>query len=398
MLFLAISTTIILFISAAGVIQAILLAFLLYFHPKSDKTVTKFLALHILSFSIYMLMPVAQYVFSWQAIVFLVPFQFLIGPFIYLYVRSFKEQITWSKAWPHLLLFPIIAAVDLYLYFAWIPTFPPSREMPPEILLHPNAYVQALGRDVQMLIYYFLARRALIRYQRSINHLFSETSKINLSWVRWLLNGYLLLVITVILLVFFVFRYPENFNLIILINVAIITPYIYLVTFKGISQPSIWQIQPELSKSVVEEEMKESLQIDFRMEHPERSKPPPASLNSSRISEIVSRITKLMEVEKIYQETDLMLPHLAERLQLPTYQVSQAINEGTKKNFYDLVNGYRVMEAKRLLVDPKNENFTTLSIGFEAGFNSKTTFNTVFKKFTNLTPTEYRAKYKAVQV
>src|SRR5262245_57415927 len=90
MILLSISTTVILLISAAGVIQAILLAFLLYLHPKSDKTVTKFLALHILCFSIYMLMPVAQYVFSWQAIVFLVPFQFLIGPFIYLYVRSFK--------------------------------------------------------------------------------------------------------------------------------------------------------------------------------------------------------------------------------------------------------------------------------------------------------------------
>ena len=70
--------------------------------------------------------------------------------------------------------------------------------------------------------------------------------------------------------------------------------------------------------------------------------------------------------------------------------MSLAINEGLKKNFYDLVNGYRVEEAKRLLVDPNSNNYTVLSIGFEAGFNSKTTFNTVFKKFTGLTPTAYR--------
>jgi AraC-like DNA-binding protein len=63
-----------------------------------------------------------------------------------------------------------------------------------------------------------------------------------------------------------------------------------------------------------------------------------------------------------------------------------------KKNFYDLVNGYRVEEAKRLLLDPKNTNYTILSVGFEAGFNSKTTFNTVFKKFTGLTPTDFRKK------
>jgi len=55
-----------------------------------------------------------------------------------------------------------------------------------------------------------------------------------------------------------------------------------------------------------------------------------------------------------------------------------------------------VQEAKRLLLDSKNKNFTILSVGFEAGFNSKTTFNTVFKKFTGLTPTEYREKQKEI--
>jgi YesN/AraC family two-component response regulator len=97
-----------------------------------------------------------------------------------------------------------------------------------------------------------------------------------------------------------------------------------------------------------------------------------------------------MEKEKLFQEADLTLHELAGRLQSPTYQVSQALNEGMKKNFYDLVNGHRVEEAKRLLLDSKNRNYTILSVGFEAGFNSKTTFNTVFKKFTGMTPTEFR--------
>ncbi|TAL47100.1 MAG: AraC family transcriptional regulator, partial [Chitinophagaceae bacterium] len=82
------------------------------------------------------------------------------------------------------------------------------------------------------------------------------------------------------------------------------------------------------------------------------------------------------------------------KLQVPAYQVSLALNEGIKKNFYDVINGYRVEEAKRLLLDSKSKNFTILSVGFEAGFNSKTTFNTVFKKFTGVTPTEFREKQK----
>ena len=101
-----------------------------------------------------------------------------------------------------------------------------------------------------------------------------------------------------------------------------------------------------------------------------------------------------MEEGKLYQETELTLQGLADKLQFPSYQVSQAINDGMNKSFYDLINSYRIEEAKRLLMDPKNRNFTILSLGFEAGFNSKTTFNTVFKKFTGLTPTDYRDQQK----
>ena len=91
----------------------------------------------------------------------------------------------------------------------------------------------------------------------------------------------------------------------------------------------------------------------------------------------------------------MTVQQVALKVGLPTYQVSQAINEGMKRNFYELVNSYRVAEAKQLLLDPRNKEFTILSVGFEAGFNSKTTFNTVFKKFTGLTPTEFRDKQGA---
>ena len=116
---------------------------------------------------------------------------------------------------------------------------------------------------------------------------------------------------------------------------------------------------------------------------------------NSRTAAITSRVIELMEKEKYYQEPELTLQNLADKLHVPAYQVSQAINEGLKKNFYDLVNGYRIEEAKRLLLDPNNNNYTILSVGFEAGFNSKTTFNTVFKKFTGLTPTEFRSNWQA---
>lgn len=118
----------------------------------------------------------------------------------------------------------------------------------------------------------------------------------------------------------------------------------------------------------------------------------------AKIEKLVTRIISLIEQDKIYTEPELNLQQLAEKLQAPSYQVSLAINEGLQKNFYEFINAYRVEEAKKLLLDSKNKNFTILSVGFEAGFNSKTTFNTVFKKFTGLTPTQFREKEKRIQV
>jgi AraC-like DNA-binding protein len=397
MTLLNISANLTLLISASGILQAVLLAMLLYFHPKSDKSVNVFLSLYIFCISILMLIPSVQQLFSWQIILYLMPFPLLIGPFLYLYVRSFKEAITWRKAWPHFLLFFIFLLLD-YLFLPYLVNkYPTSHPVTKEMLLNPSSYIRIttrIVRNVQMIVYYFLAQRTLTSYQKSIHHLFSEVSQINLDWVRWLINGYLFLIISLLVLFYFVVRYPDQFELLIVINMTIITPYIYLITFKGITQRTLWQIQPDLNKEAVEKEMNEAEKIESFRE--EENQPVIKGLPETKATEVISRLILLMEKDKLYQEHELTLQTLSDNLRMPAYQVSQAINDGLKKNFYDLVNGYRVEEAKRLLVDPKNENFTILSVGFEAGFNSKTTFNTVFKKFTGVTPTEYRDQQKLV--
>jgi AraC-like DNA-binding protein len=237
-----------------------------------------------------------------------------------------------------------------------------------------------------------MSRRQLILYQRSIEQLFSETSRIDLKWVKWLINGYLVIVITTIILYPLMLNYQEHFSLLYLINVVIATPYIYLIAYKGITQPTIWQVKTTTGKEEIEEQMQRSEEIEKEIH--EKQKIQKTGLNDGRINEIVLKITTLMDNERLYQETELTLQDLAKKLDYPSHQVSQAINDGMNKNFYDLVNGYRVEEAKRLLLNPKNRNYTILSVGFEAGFNSKTTFNTVFKKFTGLTPTEFREQQK----
>jgi AraC-like DNA-binding protein len=380
-------------VSSFGTLQCFLLAFLIYFHKKSDQRVNKFLSLYIASVAVIMSGPVILQLGSWQQNFFTEPFTVLCGPMMYLYIRSFRETITWRKAFLHIT--PFIA----YLLFSvlWVShlynKYPTAKFMPVEAIQARIMVVWLILRYIIMYIYYFLSRTELSIYRKSIRHLFSETSQLDFNWVRLLINGYFILVSISVTMFIAMLSFPGQTYLLYLATIALATPYVYMCTYKSITQPTIWQKAGAIDKQVLEEQLSTSAAI-------EKSRPLRAKESSVDIvvSETVTRIIYIMENDKLYQETELTLQDLSNKLQLPPHRVSTAINEGLKKNFYDLVNGYRVEEAKRLLLHPANANYTILSVGFEAGFNSKTTFNTVFKKFTGQTPTEFRDKQKQVTV
>lgn len=101
-------------------------------------------------------------------------------------------------------------------------------------------------------------------------------------------------------------------------------------------------------------------------------------------------IDKFIRVNKVYTNADLSLESLASSLNLSTSTLSQLINKNSGSNFTDYINAYRVELAKKLLIHNDYQNYTILSIGLESGFNSKSTFYTAFKKFTELTPVAYK--------
>jgi len=394
MFILTFSAQLIFLIAVSEMLQGIFLAALLYFHPRTDKSVNGFLSLYIICVCILLLIPAVQQLFSSEVIFYLMPFPLLIGPFLYLYVRSFKEGITWRKAWPHFVLFFIFLFLD-YFFLPSMVNNQPQKEAE-QTLLNPASDIRIIIRtirNVQMIVYYFLAQRTLTSYQKSIHQLFSDISRIDFAWVRWLINGYLFLIASLLILFYFVVQYPDQFELLIVINTTVITPYIYLITFKGLTQPTLWQTAANGQRDKLEKEIRDAAEIEASKKDKKKNQLV-KSQTDNRSEQIVSRIMEKMQNEKLFQETELTLQNLANSIGFPSYQVSQAINDRMNKNFYDLVNGCRVEEAKRLLLDPKNKNFTILSIGFEAGFNSKTTFNTIFKKFTGLTPTEFKDKQK----
>ncbi len=380
-----------------GILQGVLLACLLYFHPKADRKVNTFIALYIFCTSLVMSLPLMIKMVGWQNSFFVMPVPLLPGPFLYLYLLSFKQKITWKITWPHLILFVLFFFVVRWNLSVLAALYPNAEVIPPGALKRPITIILAYIRAAQQLFYFYLSIKTLRSYQRSIKQLYSDTSLIDLNWAKFLVYGYLALILTFMVIFPLILTLPQHFYVLLLINMAIGTPYIYIATYKGVMQPMIWQLQPEMNKEIIEEQIHQVEEIEEKTTNVETVKPG-KGLGTERIEEIIKKITALMEEEKLYQEPELTLQQLASKLDVPNYQVSLALNEGMKKNFYDLVNGHRVEEAKRLLADDKNKNFTILSVGFEAGFNSKTTFNTVFKKFTGLTPTEFREKEKSASI
>ena len=159
-----------------------------------------------------------------------------------------------------------------------------------------------------------------------------------------------------------------------------LTPFLYLSSIFFLAYFSLQQREIfDFSQS----ELKElsSLKTDKK----ENSK----RVSDVRMAELNEKLKTLIHSEKIYLENDLSLPKLAEKLAATSNETSFLINEMYQDNFYNFINKYRIEEAKTLLLSDRYSQLNILGIAFESGFNSKTTFNTTFKKYIGLSPTAF---------
>ncbi|MEM6378417.1 MAG: helix-turn-helix domain-containing protein [Bacteroidota bacterium] len=113
---------------------------------------------------------------------------------------------------------------------------------------------------------------------------------------------------------------------------------------------------------------------------------------SSNTVHYYNRLKQLLQEEKIYEDVNLTLDNLSEQLQISSGYLSQIIKEKEQKNFFEFINAYRVESVKAKLLNTDYSNYTIMGIALESGFNSKSTFNSVFKKFTNETPSAFKRK------
>ncbi len=106
---------------------------------------------------------------------------------------------------------------------------------------------------------------------------------------------------------------------------------------------------------------------------------------------LMNRIDLYVKDTKAYIDSDLTIYKLGKFLEVPHYHITQTINRVEGKNFYTYINEQRIAEVKLRLEDDRADRFTLLALALDCGFNSKTTFNTVFKKLEGKTPSQYKA-------
>ena len=115
-----------------------------------------------------------------------------------------------------------------------------------------------------------------------------------------------------------------------------------------------------------------------------------SSHHPGQVEAYKKQVLALFMTEKPYLDPKFSLSDLSEKLSISTKHLSQVINQSFDQSFFDFINAYRIQEVQQILKESGNDKVTVLEAMYQAGFNSKSSFNTAFKKVTGQTPSEFR--------
>lgn len=301
------------------------------------------------------------------------PTFYLIAPLLWFYVCELTgERIRFNRAlvW-HFLPFLLIIICSLSF-----------RSIRSEAF---SAFLAAYHRHIRTLFwvtvvvqfswYQVLVRRRWAVYRKRIEQEVSYTENVSISWVRFFMIIFLLINL-LFLFSLFVAIHLKDSSWLYKTTALVFSLSAFALGYKGILQKEVFQKD-------------ETPVIDVPVPEPEETQPPVPIKEKPDLSRL-EQLMAYMEEKKPYLDPELTLTELARAVNLTRGQLSALINEGTGDNFYDFVNRYRVEQVKKFMVDPAMKHYSMLGLALEAGFKSKSTFNLIFKRFTGLTPTEYR--------
>ena len=250
--------------------------------------------------------------------------------------------------------------------------------------------------NILLILAYLIATLYYLRnFRKTIEETFSEISHKRVEWMSTFALG-VLAVLIISALGFYGHKwqvpvldaiYHYNYFLVILL--------VYWIAYKALLQPVIFNRLPsteeaarEFSAPVV------SVPETDPFDEPEVRKYIRSGLDENQSEQLYKHLVDYVIKNKPYLNPEINIYELSGLLGMKKHHVSQVINEQAGMNFFDFINTFRVEEIKRNMSDPSMGNLTILGIALESGFNSKATFNSAFKKFTGLTPSELQKNLK----
>ena len=302
---------------------------------------------------------------------------FVVAPVFYLSVCYYIEPVRKWKAIDYL-HFSFAFLIFILLVMSWaIDDNTKPEDISPEIVQKTIAIFNFIF-SLYVFIYCFLAYKKIIKHEKTIRLLNSTSENLDLKWLKNIIVG--VIFITIFWIFDIVFQISEGNK-----TFDILTSLIYFLSILYITY--YWQKQKEIFPySLKEKEEIETIIVETILPKGKRKE----LLTDEELQEQKSNLLQLMEVEKPFLDFDLSLVKLAASMKISTHILSYVINNGFDENFYQFINRYRIEEAKKLMADLETNRLSLLGIGFSVGFNSKTVFNTTFKKVTGQTPSEYK--------
>lgn len=370
-----------------GAVQSLFFALLLVFR-KETKKADRYLMFFFLIMTLFLLFAYSNTIQLFlthpeiMPIIVLVPL--LYGPVLYFYVSELNaEHHKKKKLWYHFI--PIAA-----YYLIMSPLF--LKENHDDLIGFFNEkfidlplYIN-LGVAIQYLsapTYFIFILIKLSKHKKSIKNAYSNDEYVNLNWLNYMVIGAIVLWLLETAMIVYWNYFAQSVPVFVphMIKSSYVV-FIFLMGFYGLRQGNIftkhddaltnYKEDSECLKLETQQLKKRNLQFEKCWEE-----------NKEKLLVYISE-------KKPYLNSNLKLLDIAIDLDIPPHVLSNLINEKLNQNYFDFINTYRVDDAKAMLINPTFNNYTILSIAFECGFNSKSSFNRIFKNQTGFTPSIYQ--------
>lgn len=334
------------------------------------------------------------------------PSVLLMLPLFWLYVKSLvtEDFLFCPKHWLHFITALAVLIVNSILYNLlsspqkeWFMVYG-FTQTSDELLIRLNIQFyfvwDYLMFFIQIPIYFVLIIKEIKNHQTAIKQMFSSLEKKKLTWLIWGSAIFFTLLILNNLLIQTDMIDRVGYRITYNLAMLIFTVFLF---FSGMKQIDLYDLDTKQRQTSNDRKGKSFFNIRMNCSkknlvsanYNQKDKYQASNLKKEEKEMIIDTLDKLMKTKKLFLNPELKITDLVNEVHYTRRQISQTINEKLNVNFYNFVNRYRIMEARRIMETDKLVKFSIEGVALQVGFKSRSSFYTAFKTETEMTPSEF---------